>query len=474
MGAVFVALVLAWVTFAAGGVYPWVWIPAVCAVALLALLVRPHIAGDALGRTADIALALSVVAVVVQLLPLPESFLRAADPHALTVRSSLWLTPPSADSSTHLPISIVPNDTYEALGIFAGAVLLFWTCRETCERGGAGQIVRAIAVIGLIGSMAAIVQRAQSHDLIYGIWQPIDPGARPFGPFVNRNHFATWVVMACPLVFGYLLARAPSHSPSRLISQRVATALKQLGSMRIWLVSSVCVMTLALLISASRSGLIGLMCAIAFSMLLRKEGTGAAVRRWTIVQAVLLVIVGLSFANFDALFDRVDETLRGSDAGRGRSAIWADAQRVIHDFTLTGTGAGTFGTGVAVYQTAEPGYSIGNAHNHYLQLAAEGGVLVGAPAAFGIGAFFALCVRRLKGDLSRDYLVRAGAMAGIAAALLQSFWETGLRMPANAMLLAVLAAVATHVSPLSTPKAATSDVPATGSSRASSKDGRSW
>ena len=94
------ALVLAWVTFAAGGVYPWVWIPAVCAVALLALLVRPHIAGDALGRTADIALALSVVAVVVQLVPLPESFLRAADPHALTVRSSLWLTPPSADSST--------------------------------------------------------------------------------------------------------------------------------------------------------------------------------------------------------------------------------------------------------------------------------------------------------------------------------------------------------------------------------------
>jgi O-antigen ligase len=349
-----------------------------------------------------------------------------------------------------LPISIVPIHTFEALGIFAGAVLLFWTCRQICETGtGLGRIIRAIAVIGLVGSIAAIVQRSQSRELLYGIWPPLDAGARPYGPFVNRNHFATWVVMACPLVFGYLLARAPARPPSRLLSQRVVDALKQLGKMRIWLVASVCVMALALVISASRSGLIALMCAIVVSMLLRKAGTGAAVRRWTLVQAALLVLVALSFANFDALVDRVDETLRPADVGRGRWAIWADAARVVRDFALTGTGAGTFGTGVTVYQTAEPGYSIGNAHNHYLQLAAEGGMLVGVPAALCVIAFVVLCRRRLKEDVTRDYLVRAGAVSGIAAVFLQSFWETGLRMPANAMLLAVLAAVATHSSAVS-------------------------
>ena len=446
-------LILAWVTFAAGGVYPWVWVPAGCAVALLAVFVRPHIGNDVVVGTADAALTLTAFAVALQLVPLPQTVLRAADPHALTVRASLWLSPAaSADASAvHLPISLVPNHTVEALGIFAAAVLLFWTCRQILERGnGLGRIVRAIAVIGLLGSIAAIVQRAQSRELLYGIWQPLDPGARPYGPFVNRNHFATWVVMACPLVFGYLLARAPTRPPSQLLSQRLVYALKQLGSMRIWLVASVCVMALALFISASRSGLIGLMCAIAASMLLRKSATGPAVRGWTLVQAVVLVAVSLSFANLDAIVDRVDETLRPSDIGRGRWAIWADAARMVRDFALTGTGAGTFGTGVTVYQTAEPGYSIGNAHNHYLQLAAEGGVLVGVPAALCVGAFFALCVRRLKEDVGRDYLVRAGAVAGIAAALLQSFWETGLRMPANAMLLAVLAAVATHASAVST------------------------
>jgi O-antigen ligase len=436
--------VIAWVTFLAGGVYPFVWVPAVCAVALLSISVRPRIAADPSARPTDLLLALTTLAVAIQAVPLPQSILRAVDPQALALRASLWLPPAGGSSAALIPLTIVPNDTFAAAGILAGAVLLFWTCREICGAGGAGRIVRAVALIGMIASVAAIVQRAQSHELLYGVWRPVEAGARPYGPFVNRNHFATWVVMACPLVFGYLLARVPARRPSQLVAQRLVAALKQLGSIRIWLAASVCVMTLALLISASRSGLIALMCAMIVSLLFRTGAARPTIRRWTIFQLALLVLVAVSFANFDALVDRFDQTLRPAESGRGRSAVWADARRVIHDFPLTGTGAGTFGTAIGVYQTAEPGYSIGNAHNHYLQVAAEGGLLVSVPAASSIIAFFALCLRRVGGDRSPDYLMRAGALAGIAAVLVQSVWETGLRMPANAMLLAVLAAIATH------------------------------
>lgn len=425
--------------------YAWIWVPAACAILLLALFVRPGIAADEAVRLVDAMLIAAAIAIGVQLVPLPYSILEAIDPHAAGLRGALWLVPPSAIADRRaLPISIVPRDTIAALGIFAASALLFWTCRRICEAGGAGRIVRATAFIGLIASVAAIVQRAQNSELLWGIWRPLETGARPYGPFVNRNHFATWLVMACPLVFGYLLARAPSRSPSPLLAQRIVTSLKQLGSVRIWLVASVCVMTLALLISTSRSGLIGLMCALTVSSLLARERAGPAIRRWTALQAVLLVLVAVSFANFDTLMDRFDQTLRPVGAGRGRRAVWADALRVIRDFPVTGTGAGTFGTAVVVYQTAEPGYSIGNAHNHYLQLAAEGGLLLGVPAALAIGAFVALFRRRLAQDAGPNYLVRVGAVSGIAAVLLQSFWETGLRMPANAMLLAVLAAIATH------------------------------
>lgn len=438
------ALLLAWVTFPGGGVYPWVWIPAACAVLVLALFVRPRIARDERVRLVDAMLILSGLAIAAQLVPLPYSLLQAIDPHLVPLRAAVWLLPAAAHAEDlRLPISIAPRDTVAALGVFAAAALLFWTCRAICAEGGAGRIVRAVAMIGLAASVAAIVQRVENKELLYGIWRPVDAGARPYGPFVNRNHFATWIIMACPLVFGYLLARAPSKRPQRL-SQQLVTALKQLGSVRIWLVAAVCVMTLAMLISTSRSGLIGLIGALAVSVWLSRKRQGPDAWRWTIFQGSLLVLMAISFANFDALMTRFDETMQQPGPGRGRTAIWADAKTVIDDFRITGTGAGTFGTAVAIYQTAEPGYSIGQAHNHYLQLVAEGGALVAVPAALALGTFLALLWSRLAEDRTSDYLMRAGAAAGLAGVLVQSCWETGLRMPANAMLLAVLAAIATH------------------------------
>ena len=147
--------------------------------------------------------------------PLPQSLLRTLAPYAIELRSLFDLTPAAA--SVHVPISLVPRDTAAALGVFGAAAAVFLDLsRQICERGGAGRIVRGVAMIGLIASLAAIIQRSQSRELIYGIWRPLDAGARPYGPFVNRNHFATWVIMACPLVFGYLLARASPRRPQQL------------------------------------------------------------------------------------------------------------------------------------------------------------------------------------------------------------------------------------------------------------------
>jgi len=395
----------------------------------------------------------AMAAIALQLVPLPIAILRAVDPHASELRQRLWLSMPQAIGEAHaLPISLMPWNTVAALGIVSTAALFFWICRCLCEQGHAGRIIRATAVIGLLASVGAIVQGSQSRELLWGMWRPLDAGARPYGPFVNRNHFATWLIMACPLVFGYVLARAPSRSRSLLFAQRIADSLRQLGTVRVWLVVSVAVMALALLISTSRSGLIGLTCGLTVSMVLMRGHGRTAIRRWAFLQVATLVLMAVSFANFDSLMTRFDQALKPSGAGRGRGAVWSDTLRLIGDFPVTGTGAGTFGTAVAAYQTAEPGYSIGNAHNHYLQLAAEGGLLVGIPAAFCIGAVFLLFRRRSIEDSGPDRLIRVGAMSGIAGVLLQSVWETGLRMPANAMLVAMLAAMATYAPVVNQPE----------------------
>jgi hypothetical protein len=39
---------------------------------------------------------------------------------------------------------------------------------------------------------------------------------------------------------------------------------------------------------------------------------------------------------------------------------------------------------------------------------------------------------------------RIGSLAGLMAVAVQGLWETGLRMPANGVLFAVVAAIAVH------------------------------
>ena len=90
---------------------------------------------------------------------------------------------------------------------------LFWSCRHLCGRGQLARLVQVVAVVGLVGAVAAIIQRAVDPTRIYGLWLPQDAGARPFGPFVNRNHFATWLLMAASLMAGAVVADLHAVGP---------------------------------------------------------------------------------------------------------------------------------------------------------------------------------------------------------------------------------------------------------------------
>ena len=73
-----------------------------------------------------------------------------------------------------------------------------------------------------------------------------------------------------------------------------------------------------------------------------------------------------------------------------------------------------------------------------------GGVLLAAPVLM-IAIAGAWRIRRsLRGDRTAIYWVRAGAVSGLVAVAVQSLWETGLRVPANVLLFAVLAAIAMY------------------------------
>ena len=117
---------------------------------------------------------------------------------------------------------------------------------------------------------------------------------------------------------------------------------------------------------------------------------------------------------------------------------------VVRDFWLTGSGAGTFETVMLVYERTPSLFRINAAHNQYLQLASEGGLLIAIPAAMALVAFVRMARAALAADDSGMYFLRAGALSGLLGVAVQSVWETGLTTPANAVLAALAAAIVVH------------------------------
>jgi len=430
---------IVWSVFAVGAVYVWAAAPLMAGAALLAALAPSTPGASRETRTLDALLVASVVAAAAQLVPLPPAIRAAVSPRAKTVVSAASLL----DGDEWQPLSVSPASTAYSIGLVLTALVVFWTARSCCARGLTLRLVRHVAFAGLLVALSAIACHAVGdRSLIYGRLRPLDAGAHPFGPFVNRNHFATWVVMACPLAAGYVAAALRREPSPPGAAARLLAAFEWLGTTAAWVGVSGIVMLLGLVASTSRSGLIALAASLVCGAWLSRGRLTPRRGLFGLLAALVLVALVSTLVNVLPLLARVEETLRVGLGGRPR--IWHETLRIIRDFPLTGTGLGGYQTAMFVYQENRRALFINQAHSQYLHLFAEGGLLLSIPVTLAVVAFVRLIRERLAHDTPSDACLRIGAASAIVAVAVQGFWETGLRIPANGLLLAATAAVAVH------------------------------
>ena len=411
---------------------------AVCLV--LAAAYRPWTRDGSAWPRLHVWLAIVLAATAAQLVPVPPAILDVIAPKARTAASQLLLIPPS-----WLTLSIDEPATGLALLVNAGLVILFIAAVRVFATGGVRLFVRGAAMMGLILSLIAMAQNSTGRGLMYWRWKPLTEGSPPFGPFVNRNHFATWVVLMVPLTIGYLAAHLGAHhmrhSPLAPLRRRIVTFV---DGRAVLLTAAAAVMTVALVVTLSRSGLFGMAVAALAALGFRLRRHADRQRRgrlWIAAAGLAAVLLVMAALPARAIVARLAAT---QVSATDRLTIWKDTLPVIRDFWLTGTGAGTYETSMLVFQRASPGVLFNQAHNHYLQAASEGGLLLCAPLAMALSLFVRQARIRLAEDLSGMYWMRAGALAGLIGAAAQSVWETGLVTPANAALASVLCAIVIH------------------------------
>lgn len=427
---------------------PWTLTP-LLALALLGVLVAPRRAFTfpRAFRWLDAALIALALCTVFQLVPIPGRAAAILSPNADRVRTALAFAGAGDGPSQWTTLSIDRGATLVALGNIVLGILSFWIARSVFAAGGnTRRFCRVLALFGALMAVLALVQRAVTPRMVLFILEPEARSATAFGAFVNRNHFAAWLLLVTGPVIGYLIAHFHIHPVHR---NRWRTSVRQFFASDAVLTAAATVTTVGVLFATlSRSAVAGLGAAALSGWRLGRHRM--RVERTHLPAALGLagaaLLAAVFFIDVDAWAVRLQESLSSETGALSRIAIWRETVPIIGDFWLTGTGAGTYSDAMTQYQQSRVWVGsmqrwahFNNAHSHYLQVATEGGLLLAIPAAAALLQLLTLGRLAVRADTGEMFWVRAGAAASLAGLAVQSVWEVALVMPANAVLCGVLA-----------------------------------
>ncbi len=369
---------------------------------------------------------------LLQLTPLPASV------HALVAPASAAVWHPADGAAAAVlgagprPISLDPGTTARGIALLGGLSLLAFLAAPALRRPRRALAASTtVVVVGTLLSVYAIFARARFGALLYGSI-PV-PTTKPFGPFVSKNHFAGYVVLAALVALGLAAGLADRYrrrggrdgaTPAAVV---VAVAS---GSM-----------VLAVLVSLSRGGVASLLFGVAAFVAIR----------WSLLHRgerslVPPLVLGAIVASLLAVALPREAHQRMQDLGSGsafRLDTWGGAVRMAAGSPLVGQGLGAFHDAFPRYKRGHELIRVEHAENDFLETLGECG-LVGL--GFALAALVSLVARAWRGLHRGGHPLvlglGAGALAALMALAVHSAFDFNLRIPSNAALAALVAAMA--------------------------------
>jgi O-antigen ligase len=287
--------------------------------------------------------------------------------------------------------------------------------------------------LGFIVSVFGILQHLTFNGKLYW-FRVMRYGGYPFGPYVNRNHFAGFAEILIPVAL-------------------VPLVLGKVRRERLFLVSLFALVPIiALLLSASRGGIVSfaVQLVILFSLLLVRRLHSKYMLAGGLL--VLCAILAVSWIGVQQVLQRFSD-YQALDVSIGkRASMRHDTWRIFVDHPILGTGLGTLQMVFPPYETFYDAKVVNHTHNDYLEALAETGVPGGLCCLWFLAILFTESVRGLK-DLGSSFgaALNLSGLVGCCGLLVHSLIDFNLHIPANALLFFVSAHLATARLQTSTP-----------------------
>jgi len=313
---------------------------------------------------------------------------------------------------------------------YSALLALFFLCVQSYRtRAQWRNFVWFLLSFGFAVSLFAILQHFTFNGKLYWV-RELKYGGIPFGPYVNRNHFAGLMELLIPPGLAIQILGAERRDQLPLVT---LFTLLPIG---------------ALFLSASRGGIIGFVAEVGFLVILivarRRE------KKVLFAGAVILTLAAIlvSWLGIGRALDRF-ASYKKLEASEGRRVeMLHDSLRIYRDHPILGTGLGTLQEVFPLYETLYDGLVVNHSHNDYAEALAETGSIGGlCGLAFLVLLFWTSWkILNLEGD-PRSFAYHTGALVACLGLLVHAGVDFNFHIPSNALIFLLQSALATSAFP---------------------------
>lgn len=323
-------------------------------------------------------------------------------------------------------ISLDPFATkVSALHFLALAIFLTATLAYTDSAKRLQKLATVVTVFGFAFAFFAILQVVLSPTKIYGIYE-VRNGS-PFGSFVNRNNFAAFMEMTLAVPLGLFFVGGVKKDK------------------RLLYLTAIVLMGVALILSGSRGGFIALLAQIVFLVILTAKSKTYGQIALKVGLSVLLVgaiIAGSIFVGGEtSSLTRFAESGTIEATNTNRTHIWEITLDVIKNHPIVGAGLGAFGVAYPKYDNYSGLERVEQAHNDYLQVLSDAGIVGLLIGAFFVFQLFRSGLENIKSDNTFRRGIALGALAGCFSIFVHSIFDFVLHTTAIAVMFLTLVAM---------------------------------